>query len=54
MAPVFNRLQFDLHGAEADEDYSLLQAEGQHEGAERNIVQRDFLLNNELYSAFNT
>lgn len=49
-------LQFEIHSADAEgyEDYSVVQTVGEHEGAERSVIRRDFVLNDELYSGFNT
>lgn len=53
--PVYP-LQFEMHGADAEgyEEYAPVQAEGNYDGAERSIIQRNFVLNDEHYSVFNT
>lgn len=52
MCPLVYPLQF---GADADEyeEYAVVQTEGEHEGVERNVLQRDFVLSDEQYAVFN-
>eukprot|EP00903_Cladosiphon_okamuranus_P014544 g13491.t1 len=51
----FVRSMFEIHGADTEgyEDHSSPQVEGEPEGPGNSVLQRDFVLNDELYAAFN-